>query len=79
MIVGQGAVCDSGADLQHPMRAPRRPAALLQRLPTAESDRDREQNQAATWNSSATKVAWAWMSRPPMPRTCPFLIIAITS
>jgi hypothetical protein len=53
--------------------------ALLQRLPTAESDRDREQNQAATWNSSAMKLAWARMSRLPMPRTCPFLIIAIAS
>ena len=54
-------------------------AALLQRLPTAESDHDREQNQAATWNSSAMKLAWARMSRLPMPRTCPFLIIAIAS
>ncbi len=36
-------------------------------------------NQAATWNSSATKAAWARMSRPPMPRTCPFLTIAIAS
>ena len=54
-------------------------AALLQRLPTAESDRDREQNQAATWNSSAMKLAWARMSRPPMFRSCPFLIIAIAS
>ena len=53
--------------------------ALLQRLPTAESDRDREQNQAATWNSSAMKLAWARMSRPPTSRTCPFLIIAIAS
>ena len=56
-----------------------RSRALLQRLPTAESDRDREQNQAATWNSSAMKLAWARMSRLPMPRTCPFLIIAIAS
>ena len=53
--------------------------ALLQRLPTAESDRDREQNQAATWNSSAIKLAWARMSRLPMPQTCPFLIIASAS
>jgi hypothetical protein len=36
-------------------------------------------NQAATSNSSATKVAWARMSRPPILRTCPFLTIAITS
>ena len=32
-------------------------------------------NQAATWNSSATKPACARMSRPPMRRTCPFLTI----
>ena len=38
-----------------------------------------EANQATTWNSSATKVAWARMSRPPTLRTCPFLTIAITS
>jgi transposase len=36
-------------------------------------------DQAATWNSSATKVAWARMSRPPIFRSCPFLTIAITS
>ena len=36
-------------------------------------------DQAATWNSSATKAAWARMSRPPMPRTCPFLTSAIAS
>ena len=35
--------------------------------------------QAAVWNSPATKPAWARMSRPPMPRTCPFLTIAIAS
>jgi pimeloyl-ACP methyl ester carboxylesterase len=36
-------------------------------------------DQAATWNSSATKAAWARMSRPPILRTCPFLTIAIAS
>ncbi|SDB74717.1 transposase [Belnapia rosea] len=36
-------------------------------------------DQAATWNSSATKVAWVRISRPPIFRTCPFLIIAIAS
>ncbi len=36
-------------------------------------------DQAATWNSLATKVAWVRMLRPPTPRTCPFLIIAIVS
>jgi hypothetical protein len=45
----------------------------------AASDRDREQSQAATWNSWAMKLAWARMSYPPMPRTCPFLTIAIAS
>jgi hypothetical protein len=30
-------------------------------------------------NSSATKVAWARVSRPPILLTCPFLTIAITS
>src|SRR5215212_3697191 len=33
-------------------------------------------DQAATWNSSATKLAWARMSRPRTFRTCPFLTIA---
>jgi len=33
----------------------------------------RQADQAATSNSSATKVAWARMSRPPILRTCPFL------
>jgi hypothetical protein len=56
-----------------------RRAALLQRLPMAASDRDREQDQAAVWNSSAMKLAWARVSRPPTPRTCPFLTIAIAS
>ena len=36
-------------------------------------------NQAAMSNSSATKVAWACMSLPPILRNCPFLTIAITS
>ena len=35
--------------------------------------------QAATSNSEAMNRAWALMSRPPMFRTCPFLIIAIAS
>jgi hypothetical protein len=35
--------------------------------------------QAAIGNSSATKRAWASMSRAPTFLTCPFLIIAITS
>ncbi len=39
----------------------------------------RQADQAATSNSSATKMAWARMSRPPILRTCPFLTIAITS
>ena len=39
----------------------------------------RQASQAAMSNSSATKVAWACMSRPPILRTCPFLTIAITS
>ena len=34
---------------------------------------------AAVWNRSAMKPAWTRMSRPPMFRTCPFLIIAIAS
>jgi Cysteine-rich domain len=38
-----------------------------------------EPDQAATWNSSAMRMACARMSRPPTLRTCPFLIIAITS
>ena len=36
-------------------------------------------DQAATWNSSATKLACARMSRPRTFRTCPFLTIAIAS
>ena len=81
--MGCGQGCDTGGHgaaptLPEPF-APEGLMALLQRLPTAESDRDREQNQAATWNSSAMKPAWARMSRLPMPRTCPFLIIAIAS
>ena len=35
--------------------------------------------QAATANRPATKVAWAFMSRPPTLCTCPFLTIAIAS
>ncbi len=35
--------------------------------------------QAAIWNNSATKAAWARMSRPPMFRTCTFLTIAMAS
>jgi exonuclease III len=35
--------------------------------------------QAATPNSVAMNRAWALMSRAPMFRTCPFLIIAIAS
>src|SRR5689334_19203938 len=38
-----------------------------------------EPDQAATRNSSATKLACARISRPPTFRTCPFLIIAIAS
>ena len=40
---------------------------------------DEMMSQAATWNSPAMNSAWALMSLPPMFRTCPFLIIAITS
>jgi len=36
-------------------------------------------HHAAVWNRPAMKPAWALMSRPPMFRTCPFLIIAIAS
>jgi hypothetical protein len=36
-------------------------------------------HHAAFSNSSAMKLAWARMSRPPMFRSCPFLIIAIAS
>ena len=39
----------------------------------------RAPDQAATWNSSAMKRAWARMSLPPTLRTCPFLTIAIAS
>jgi hypothetical protein len=35
--------------------------------------------QAATSNSSFTKAAWAKMLFPPIPFTCPFLIIARVS
>ena len=35
--------------------------------------------QAATSNSEFTKAAWATMSSPPIPFTCPFLIIAKAS
>jgi hypothetical protein len=35
--------------------------------------------QAATSNSEFTKAAWATMSSPPIPFTCPFLIIAKVS
>jgi len=35
--------------------------------------------QAETVNRLATKAAWAFMSRPPTLRTCPFLTIAIAS
>jgi hypothetical protein len=37
------------------------------------------QCQAATSNSDLTKAAWATMSSPPIPFTCPFLIIARVS
>jgi transposase len=36
-------------------------------------------SQAATPNSAFTKAAWATMSLPPTPFTCPFLIIARVS
>jgi len=36
-------------------------------------------HHAAISNISAMKLAWARMSRPPMFRSCPFLIIAIAS
>ena len=39
----------------------------------------RTTGQAAIWNSSATRLAWARMSRPPTFLTCPFLTIAIAS
>ena len=32
-------------------------------------------SQAAMSNSDLTKAAWATMSFPPIPFTCPFLII----
>ncbi len=35
--------------------------------------------QAAIWNKAATKIACAFMSRPPTVFTCPFLIIATAS
>jgi hypothetical protein len=37
------------------------------------------QTRDGTWNNPAMKLACARMSRPPMFRTCPFLIIAIAS
>jgi transposase len=36
-------------------------------------------SQAAISNSEFTKAAWATMSSPPIPFTCPFLIIAKAS
>jgi hypothetical protein len=36
-------------------------------------------SQAAMSNSEFTKAAWATMSFPPIPLTCPFLIIARVS
>ena len=36
-------------------------------------------SQAAMSNSDLTKAAWATMSSPPTPLTCPFLIIASVS
>jgi len=36
-------------------------------------------SQAATPNSAFTKAAWTTMSSPPIPFTCPFLIIAKAS
>ena len=36
-------------------------------------------SQAATSNSEFTKAAWATMSSPSIPFTCPFLIIAKVS
>jgi hypothetical protein len=36
-------------------------------------------SQAATSNREFTKAAWATMSSPPIPFTCPFLIIARVS
>jgi hypothetical protein len=36
-------------------------------------------SQAAMSNSELTKAAWATMSCPPIPFTCPFLIIAKAS
>jgi hypothetical protein len=57
-------------------------AVLLQRLDVGRQSSVRGNqltSQAATSNSAKMSFAWALMSRPPMFRTCPFLIIAIAS
>ena len=57
----------------------RRRGVALQRLPWVAGGVRLGENQAATWNSSAAKLAWARMPRPPMLRTRPFLTIAMAS
>ena len=60
-------------------RIGKRRGVLLQRLPQVAGGVRPGTNQAATWNSSATKLAWARMPRPPMLRAHPFLAIAMAS
>ena len=54
-------------------------AVLLQSFAGDKTAGGTDHLQAATSNRSFTKAAWAMMSSPPIPFTCPFLIIAIVS
>ena|SRR5215218_7655099 len=67
-----------GARAGHAAAAATRPGCVAKIAAGCEWPRQTT-GQAATWNSSATKLACARMSRPPMLRTCPFLTIAIAS
>jgi hypothetical protein len=67
---------------RHESARMRIPAPFLVLLQSSVEDKDVAASgcsQAAMPNSEFTKAAWATMSSPPTPFTCPFLIIAKAS